>query len=435
VGRLARRIIRDGLLVTQDPSRRVLRGDLVLEDERIAEVGGHAKGDADETIDAHGGLVLPGLINAHTHVAMTLLRGAVDDLRLEDFLERTFAIDAVRGPADVRIGAELGCVELLLSGTTSFVDLYYFEDEIAQAAEATGARGFLAWVVLDEALTTQKGSPLRNCEAFIRSHRRRPRIHPLVGLMGVYVCSKETVLAAKELGEQYQLPVHLHLAETRKEIYDHERKTGQRPVEWLDQLGFFRAGDFAAHGAWLTLGEVRTLARAGVGIAHCPVSNLKLASGGVAPVPELLAEGAPVGLGTDGASTNNGLDMFAEMKAAALLHKGARWDATVLPAQQALDLATIGGARLIGMEAQLGSLEVGKLADVVVLRPDSPRLVPTTPENAVANLVYAAQGGDVRTVFVDGRAVVRDGAPTQAKLGDLLRRSAEAAHDLLRRAG
>lgn len=432
---MARQIIRDGLLVTQDPSRRVLRGDLLIEDGRIAQVGGHAKGEAEETIDAHGGIVLPGLINTHTHVAMTLLRGAVDDLPLEAFMERTFALDAVRGPEDVRIGAELGCVEMLLSGTTSFVDLYYFEDEVARAVEATGVRGFLAWVVLDEALTTQKGSPLKNCEAFIQSHRKRSRVRPLVGLYGVYACSEETVLATRELGEHYRLPVHLHLAETRKEVYDHERKTGQRPVEWLERLGLFRAGDFAAHAVWLTLGEVRTLARAGVGIAHCPISNLKLASGGAAPIPEFLSEGAAVGLGTDGASTNNGLDLFAEMKTAALLHKSARWDAAALPAQQVLDMATVGGARVLGVEGELGSLEVGKQADVVVLRADSPRLVPTTEDNAVANLVYAAQGGDVRTVLVDGRIVVRDGRPTLVKLDELLHRSAAAAHELLRRAG
>jgi 5-methylthioadenosine/S-adenosylhomocysteine deaminase len=406
-GRNLTTLIKGGLIVTQNWKREVLKGDVLVEGDRIAAVG-HAKAKPDEVVDASGCLVIPGLINCHTHVAMALMRSVADDVRLEKFLERTFAIDAKRTPEDVGVGATLGCLEMARSGTTTFVDLYYSEDVIAKSVEQVGLRGYLGWAVLDEEFTTQNGSPIRNCEAFIRAHRDRPLVRPVVAPQGVYVCSDETLMEAKELATREKTFCHMHLSETRYEVYEYQKRKGKRPAEHLAEIGFFSRGDLVAHAVWLTINEVRALARAGVGVAHCPTSNMKLASGGVAPLPEMFAEGITVSLGTDGCSSNNTLDMFLEMKFASLMHKASRWDAAVLPAQKCLDLATVDAAKCIGAEKELGSIEPGKKADLVILDSTLPSMVPTRQDNAVANLVYASPSHAVRDTMVDGRFVLRN---------------------------
>lgn len=395
---------------------------------------GHGKSRPDEIVDASGCVVMPGLINCHTHVAMTLMRSVADDVRLEGFLEKTFAIDSKRTAEDIEIGAALGCLEMARSGTTTFLDLYYSEDAVAKSAEEVGLRGYLGWAVLDEQFTTQKGKPIKNCESFIKAHKNRPLIKPVVAPQGVYVCGNETLAQAKELASKEGTFCHYHLSETRYEVYEHQKKTGKRPVEYLAEIGFLSKGDVAAHGVWLTINEVRQLAKAGVSVAHCPTSNMKLASGGVAPLPEMFAEGVPVSLGTDGCSSNNGLDMFLEMKFCSLLHKSHRWDASVLTAQRCLDLATIDAAKCLGAEKQLGSVEVGKRADLVILDCNAPAMTPTTPENAVANLVYAGPSAAVRDTMVDGRFIIRDRKAVTVDEAKLLKKAEEAAVGLMSKA-
>src|SRR5207247_1313415 len=255
-------LLRGGMIVTQDAGRSLVSGDVLVEDGRIAACC-RVDRSAAEVIDCNGCAVLPGLINLHNHAPNTLLRGVADDVPLEEMLPMAAAIDAKLTRRDVQIGALLACVEMIRSGTTSFHDLFYWEDEVARAVRESGIRGFLSWVTLDESKTTQHGSPLKNAE----------------------------------------------------------------------KIGFLGPDLTAAHCVWITINEVRTLARHGVSVAHCPVSNMKLASGGVAPVPEMLREGIVVGLGTDSPISNNAMDMFADMKIAALLHKAARWDARAMPAQ------------------------------------------------------------------------------------------------------
>ncbi|MEW5936444.1 MAG: amidohydrolase family protein [Candidatus Thermoplasmatota archaeon] len=422
-------VVKDGLVVTQNPGREILRGDVLIEDGRIAALGAGLGGD--EILDANGCAVIPGLINTHGHVSMTLMRGAADDLQLEQFLERMFALDARRTREDVRAGAILGCVEMILFGTTSFLDLYYHEDAVAEAVQAVGLRGYLGWVVLDDDLTTQKGSPIKNCEAFAKAHTSLERIAPIVAPQGVYVCSEETLAKSRELAEHLDLGMHMHLSETRQEVHEHERKTGLRPVPWLERIGFLSPRLSAAHCVWMTISEIRTLRKHGVGVAHCPVSNAKLASGGVAPVPEMHAEGLAVGLGTDSAVSNNCLDLFQEMKCCALTHKSHRWDATVLPAQRILDMATIEGARVLRAEKRIGSIEVGKSADIAVIDLSAPSLVPSRPENLVSNLVYACTGAHVRDVLVGGEVVVRDRNPTRCSYSAVRREAEERARTLL----
>jgi 5-methylthioadenosine/S-adenosylhomocysteine deaminase len=401
------RVFRDAVLVTQDPTRRLLRGDLRVEGGRITHVGPNAPREGAEVVDAHARAIVPGFVNLHTHVAMHPLRGIADDRDLAGFLETLFAVDGHRTEVDVEAGARAGIAEMLLGGTTSFLDLYYFEDAVARAVEALGIRGFLGWAVLDPEMTTQKGRPLDNARTFIDRWTSSHRVHPLVAPQGVYVCGRETWLGARELAERSHSLVHYHLSETRREVHEHEAKTGRRPVDWLDEIGFLGPGQVAAHAVWLTSQEIQRLAARHVAVAHCASSNLKLASGGVAPIVELRAAGAVVGLGTDSVASNNSLSMLREIHLAGLVQKNHRWDASALPAQELLDLATIEGARALGQEREIGSLEVGKRADFFTIDLHHPTLTPARPEAIVSHLAYSASDEAIDSVYVDGSAVVR----------------------------
>lgn len=423
-------VLRNALLVTQDATRRVIRGDLRVEDGRFTHVGPDAPRDGAEIVDAHDRAIVPGFVNLHTHVAMHPLRGIADDRDLAGFLETLFAVDAHRTESDVEAGARAGIAEMLLGGTTSFLDLYYFEDAVARAVESLGIRGFLGWAVLDPEMTTQKGKPLDNARTFIERWHASELVSPLVAPQGVYVCGRETWLGARELAEREHTLVHYHLSETRREVHEHEAKTGRRPVDWLDEIGFLGPGQVAAHAVWLTSQEIQRLAARKVGIAHCASSNLKLASGGVAPVVELRAAGAVVGIGTDSVASNNSLSMLREVHLAGLVQKNHRWDAAALPAQELLDLVTIEGARALGRERELGSLEVGKRADFLMVDLAHPTLAPARPEAIVSHLAYAASDEAIDSVHVGGRAVV---AGRRLVRGDWneIRRGLENAADSL----
>jgi len=400
-------VIRDAWIVTQNQGRDVIKCDLLVEGGVIRQVG-KVKSGADTEIDADGDVILPGLINTHTHVAMALMKGIADDLPFSDFLSRTFSIDSKRTPKDIRCGAELGCLEMIRGGTTTFVDLYYSEDVIASAVESSGLRGVLCWAVLDQEFTTQTGVPMDNCRKFCESFKDRERIHPAVGLQGVYVCSVETFTNARDYALENGLLLHFHLSETRKEVNDLKKKEGMRPAEYLNKIGFLGENCLAAHAAWLTLSEVRILGRSGTSISTCPVSNMKLATGGVAPIPEMIDAGVNVSVGTDGSTTNNSLDMFGEIKTLGLLQKSSRWDPSVLRAQQLLDFATIGGAKAVGLESSIGSIEVGKKADLVIMDGKSPNLNPLRPENLISNVVYSSSCQNVKTVICEGRLIMKD---------------------------
>ncbi|MGA8710819.1 MAG: amidohydrolase [Thermoplasmata archaeon] len=423
-------VITDALLVSQDPSRRVFRGDLRVDGGRFSHVGPGASREGATVVDGRDFAVVPGFVNAHTHVAMSLLRGVADDRELAGFLETLFAVDARRTETDVEAGARAGVAEMLLSGTTSFLDLYYFEDAVARAVEALGIRGFLGWAVLDPELTTQKGVPVENARQFIERWKGHPRVSPLVAPQGVYVCGKETWLRAREVAEKAGTLVHYHLSETRREVNEHQTKTGRRPVVWLDEIGFLGPRSVAAHAVWLTGEEIGLLAGKGVAIAHCPSSNLKLASGGVAPVVELRAAGALVGLGTDSVASNNSLSMLREMHIAGLVQKNQRWDATALSAQELLDFATVDGARMLGRIADLGSVEVGKQADFSLFRLDHPSLFPARPEAIVSHLAYAASDEAIDSVYVGGVPVVRHRSLTMGSW-TAIRRDGESAAEAL----
>jgi 5-methylthioadenosine/S-adenosylhomocysteine deaminase len=425
-------LIKDANIITQNAKREILRGDVLVEGDTITRIG-TVQGGADQVIDAKGDLVIPGLINTHNHVAMSIMKGVADDVPFPTFLDRVFAIDSDRKDEDILVGAELGLLEMVRSGTTTFVDLYYAEDVIARAVVGSGIRGVLCWAVLDQQYTTQKGVPLDNCKRFHQDHRDVPRVTPGIGLQGVYVCSDETFQGAEDFSKRTGALMHFHLSETRKEVYDHKARTGMRPAEHLESIGVLSDRCLAAHAAWLTINEVKALGRSGCSVSTCPVSNMKLATGGVAPLPEMFAHGVNVSIGTDGSTTNNSMDLMADMKILALLQKCYRWDPTVLPAQQVLDLATIGGAKAVGMAETIGSIEVGKKADLVILDGRAPNLRPLQLGTMVSNIVYSGNSSNVKTVICDGAVVMKDRRMTTLDENEVLEKSEGAIRGLMER--
>ncbi|MFA5772222.1 MAG: amidohydrolase family protein [Thermoplasmata archaeon] len=416
-------LIKNATIVTQNEKREIKRADIFIEDDKISEISDKIKVSADHIIDGSGCAVLPGFINTHTHSAMTLFRGSVDDIQLEKFLEKTSKLDAKMTKESVEIGATLAAVEMIKSGTTSFVDLYYFEDAVAKAVQKAGIRGFLAWVTLDEKFTTQKGKPISNCENFIKTHKGKDLITPMVGLQGVYVCSEETLMKAKELADKNNTMMTMHLSETRGEVYEHQKKTDKYPPKFLDDIGFLADNFLAVHCVWMTVNDLNLLAKHNVKVAHCPISNMKLASGGVAPLPEMFERNMPVSLGTDSTASNNSLDLFSEMKVCGLLHKTHRWDASVLPAQKILDMATIDAAKALKMEKTLGSIEAGKKADMILINLKQPNMTPTRDNNIVSNIIYSCNSGNVDTVIINGKIVMEKRKMITVDEGEIVKKA------------
>ena len=399
--------INGALIVTQNETREVFRGSVLVVNDRIEYVGEKSQG-ADEELDGNGFIVMPGLINTHAHVAMSHLKGQLDDIDLAAFLERTYPLDAERSEKGIYNSAVLGISEMIDSGITCFADMYYSEDVIARACQDSGIRANLAWNTLDRELTTQHGDPVANASQFISSFMGRELITPSIGIQGIYAASDETIARAIEVSRSHGTLVHMHLSETRKEVYDFVKKNNQRIVEHLSDKNLLPERLLAAHGVWLTLREIRLLSRAHSSISWNSLSNAKLASGGIPAVPEMMSNGITVSLGTDSSASNNSLDMFQLMKFSSLMTKNARWDATVIPAQVSLDMATVNGARAIG-NTMIGSIETGKKADLVLLDTNMPNLIPTGTGNAISNIVYSANAGNVDSVIIDGKFVKRHG--------------------------
>ena len=378
---------------------------MLIEGDRISGIGNNLEGD--DVIDGSHGILLPGLINTHTHVAMTHLRGHLDDISLSEFLERTFKLDAERSEDGIYNSSVIGMLEMIDSGVTSFLDLYYSEDIIERAVKATGIRGFLSWVTLDQEYTTQKGNPLDNARSFVSSEPATGLSSRSVGVQGVYVAGDETYVGAKEIADRHKTILHSHLSETREEVYNHVRKTGKRPVEFLDSIGVLGDRFIAAHAAFVTLNEVRILSRNKTKVSWNPISNAKLATGGICPVPEMLEEGVTVAVGTDSSGSNNSLSLLESMKFGGITVNNSRWDPTVMTAQKILDAGTIGGAEALG-RSDLGRIEVGKTADLILIDTRHPGLMNIDETNAVSGLVYSANSSNVDSVIINGRILKRN---------------------------
>lgn len=378
-------------------------------------------------LDRPDALIAPGLINTHTHAAMSLLRGIADDRRLQDWLENyIFPAEAKNvTPEFVRWGTRLACLEMLLSGTTTFTDMYYFEEVVAEVAKAAGMRGVLGETVIGFPVADAKtpADALARTAKFLDTFGTDQLIVPAVAPHAIYTNSAETLQAARALADRFHAPLVIHLAETKKELDDSIAKNGLSPVAYLDSLGVLTGRTIAAHGVWLSDADIAILKSRNVGIAHCPSSNMKLASG-AAPIVKLLAAGVNVGLGPDGpAGSNNDLNLFEEMDLAAKLQKLVTMNPEALPARTALDLATIGGARVLGLEAKIGSLEIGKQADLITVRLDGPNAQPLY--GVESQLVYALKGSDVNDVMVAGKLLVRDRKALTLDAPAIYRKTAE----------
>ncbi|RJQ52534.1 MAG: amidohydrolase [Actinobacteria bacterium] len=384
-------------------------GFVAVDGDRISEIGVGKPPAADRTIDARGGIIMPGLVNAHTHAAMTLFRGLADDLPLMDWLNNhIFPAEATYiTPEAVYWGQTLACAEMIRSGTTCYCDMYYFEDEGARASRDAGVRAVLGEALIDFPGPDQRDvtERLERNEQLCKEWADDPLIYASVQPHAPYTCSAEVISRAKEIADRYDVAFKIHLSETAGEVEQIQAEHGVTPVGLLAKLGVLDSRVLCAHAVHLTDADIRLLAESGAGVVHCPESNMKLAAG-VAPVSKLLLAGVTVGLGTDGCASNNNLNMLGEMTTAALLHKVANSDPTVMDARTVVAMATRGSARGLGLGDEIGTLEAGKRADVIVIDTDSPNMVPLY--NEFSHLVYATNGSEVRTVVIGGRTVMED---------------------------
>ncbi len=402
-------------VVTMDARRQVIEnGAVAIRGNQIIDVGPRDSIDKayqpKQRLDRPDAILTPGLINTHTHAAMSLFRGVADDLRLQEWLEK-FIFPAEARNVDqefVRWGTRLACLEMALSGITTYTDMYYFEDTVAAATKEAGLRGMLGQTIIGFPAPDYKTpqAALAGAERFLKAFANDPLIVPAVAPHAIYTNSDETLKAARALADRYRKPLVIHLAETKTENDDSLAKRKMTPTAALDALGVLSGWTVAAHGVWLNDADLKIIKARGTGLSHNPSSNMKLASG-VAPVVKILGLGIPMGLGTDGvAGSNNDHDIMREIDLAAKLQKVTTGDPRALPAEQAFAMATILGARALRMETLIGSIQKGKLADIITISLHEPHAVPMY--NVYSQLAYVLHGSDVADVMVNGRLIVRD---------------------------
>lgn len=434
-------ILRGGRVVTLDPARRVVDGDVVIADGRIKSVGGRSQAKG-KTLDCRGLVVIPGLIQSHIHLCQTLFRGLADDLSLDDWLtKRIWPLEAAHTAESVYWSAMLGAAELLLGGTTAILDMETVRHTAAafEALESIGLRATAGKCLMDDVsapagLRETTDQALQEAADLCATWHGRAdgRLRWCFAPRFVPSCTGPLLRAVSDLAERHGTQIHTHAAETPLELELVQRATGHDEISYLDSVGISGIRATLAHCVWVDRDGIRRLAAQRTNIAHCPSSNLKLGSG-IAPIPEMLAAGCRVGIGADGAPCNNRLDVFAEMRLAGLIQK-PRLGPDTLPAAQVLEMATLGGAKALGLESEIGSIEVGKRADITVLDLSGPHAQPEDAD-VYSRLVYSARAADVRHVMVDGKVVVQGGELTTAKLAEIEREANKSAKQLRLRAG
>ena len=409
-------LIVHGTVITMDSALHVYDdGALAIRDDSIVALGPlneiASRYSAARTIDATGEIIMPGLINGHAHAAMSLFRGLGSDLNLNDWLQKYIFPAEARNvtPDFVEWGTRLGILEMLRGGVTTYADMYYFEDNVARVTKDAGMRGVLGETFIDFPAPDNKSVPqmLSYTENYIKHWQGDPLITPAVAPHSMYTCSAKTLQSAGALARKYHVPILIHLSETLSENEQSRAKYGLSPTAYLENIGVLGPDITAAHCVWVDAADMALLARRGVGCVNNPSSNMKLASG-TSPVVDLISAGVPEGLGTDGAASNNDLDMFEEMDLAAKQQKLARMDPRALPAEQVVAMATINGARALHMEKEIGSLEAGKKADVILIRTDAPHDTPqyAMKDSVYSELVFALKASDVDSVIIGGRLVM-----------------------------
>ena len=407
-------IIRGGTIITMDADKRVIKnGAIAIKKNKIVAVGTSRaiskKYSSRKRVYANNKVVIPGLINTHTHIPMTLFRGIADDLDLNEWLTKYIFPAEAKNVNErlVRIGTRLGLAELIRGGTTTYTDMYYFEDAIADETSKAGVRGVLGETVLDFPAPDNKtfSAALKYSEWFIKKWKGHSLVIPAIAPHAPYTVSEDHLKQARALSDKHKVPLLIHLAEAKTELDFVRKNKNMRPIEYVSKIGFLSERTIAAHVIYANKNEIEILKKIGVGVSHNPQSNMKLAAG-VAPIPQMLRANLRLGLGTDGAASNNDLSMWEEMDTAAKLHKVFSKDPKVVSAKQAFEMATIGGARALHLEKKIGSLEVGKLADIVIV--DFDGLHQTPFYNVYSHLVYATKASDVNTVVINGRIVMRN---------------------------
>ena len=417
-------LITNGTVLQIDAdSTRIENGAVAIAGDKIRSVGRAADfsaASASRVIDARGGIIMPGLVNTHTHAAMTCFRGLADDLPLMQWLnEHIFPAEAHLDDAKVYCGTLLACAEMIRSGTTCFCDMYLFEDAVARAAAAAGVRAIVGEVLYD--FPSPNYGDIEQGFAYTKELIARWQDDPLVSVAvephSPYLCAPELLKRASSLAAAHRIPMVIHLSETESEVAQMKSKSGLTPVGFLAEQGLLSPNLLACHCVALTDEDISLLRRFDVKVSHNPESNMKLASG-IAPVPELVEQGICVGLGTDGCASNNNLDLFLEMGTAARLHKVSTLDPTVMDAVGVLRMATIDAARALGIDYLTGSLEPGKAADIIIIDTAKPHLTPMYHPDS--HLVYAARGSDVATTIINGRIVMEDGKFLSLDIGKVM---------------
>jgi 5-methylthioadenosine/S-adenosylhomocysteine deaminase len=435
-------LIKGGAVVTMDDRNSIVCGDLLIRDGRIAKVGDHLDAEANEVIDAAGCAVLPGFVQTHIHLCQTLFRGAADDLALIDWLkQRVWPMEAAHTQQSIRASARLGIAELVRGGTTCALTMETVKhtEEVLRVVDETGFRATVGKCMMDKGQEVPAGllektrASIRESVALIEQWHGAAggRVRCCFAPRFAISCTQELLSEVAKLSRQHQVMIHTHASENKKECELVEGETGRRNVAYLDSLGISGAHVLLAHCVHLDTEEMETLARTKTNVAHCPSSNLKLGSG-LARVAEMLARRIPVSLGADGAACNNRLDMFTEMRTAALLQKLAHGP-EALPAARVLSMATIDGARALGLEKEIGSLEAGKRADVIVV--DLDQLHSTPPGDVVSALVYSAVASDVRTTIIEGQVLMRGGELLTMNEASVIEEANREAKSLVERAG
>lgn len=424
-------LIKNAEILTQNIKREIFNGDIYIEEDKIVEISKKSISiEADFKLDCNNKVILPGLINSHTHIPMTLLRGYSDDMILSKWLnESIWPIESKLNKKSIEIGTKLGIIEMISSGTTAFLDMYFFEDIIGKVCQNFGIRGFLGFAMIDSGTPEYKSNILLDkSEIFIKKWRDNKLITPVIAPHSVYTCGPDFLEKTKEISDKYDVIMHTHCSETRDEIYDVNNKYGLRPLGQLEKYGLLNSNMILAHCGWITKNEVFDIKKHKSSVVHCPISNMKIGTGGYAPIPEMLESNIPVCLGTDGAASNNNLDMFNTMKFCALIHKQHRWNPEVLPAQTVLDFSTINPAISLKKEDKLGSIEIGKKADIIILDFKKPHLVPY--HNYVSNIIYSANGNDVDTTIIDGIPIMLEKEFMKIDAGKILEEAEVCAKNL-----
>jgi len=409
--------IRDATILNPDGNN--FKGDIYIDGNIISEIKQKISQEAEYVIDASNKLVIPGIVNMHTHIAMTNMRGLFDDLKFDAFLNRGFMLDSNRTDEEIYWGAKLGILEMLSNGITAFMDLYYSEDIIARAVNEIGIRGFLGWAIVNKEITTQKGDPIKNAENFIRNFRNHELVTPLPAPHGVYSTTRDDLLAAKELSDRFDLPMTMHLSENKKEVYDLVKKEKKRPVEYLEGIGVISDKFIGAHGVYLTLSEIKTLGKYGATIVNNPVSNMKLGNGNFSPILEMLQYGVNVTLGTDSATSSNHLDLIETGRVASYLQKNYREESTAVPAVEIFKFMTINPYKVL--KKKVGLIKEGYLADLAIL--NKGLNMEPSEGHEIESLIYSGSGRNVQYTIVNGKILYEEGKFKGIDVEDIIKKN------------